>query len=99
MSNSDLQFQKRKIVNFDSIKNDLDKKKLQQNQTIDHDEIKNYPPHFQDQIRSSIFRNSTRSYMNIQKETIKEHFTNEKVPTGRGRFLKKIKDGMYAKYW
>ena len=99
MSNSDLQFQKRKIVNFDSIKNDLDKKKLQQNQTIDHDEIKNYPPDFQDQIRSCIFRNSTPSYMNIQKEKIKEHFTNEKVPTGRGQFLKKIKDGMYAKYW
>ena len=36
--------------------------------------------------------------MNIQKETIKEHFTNKKVRTGRGRFLKKIKDGMYAKY-
>ena len=99
MSKTDLQFQNRKIVNFDSIKNDLDKKKLQQNQTIDHDEIKNYPLHFQDQIRSSIFRNSTRSYMNIQKETIKEHFTNKKVRTGRGRFLKKIKDGMYAKYW
>ena len=46
-------------------------KKLQQYQTIDHDEIKNYPPHFQNQIRSSIFRNSTRSDMNIQKETIK----------------------------
>ena len=37
--------------------------------------------------------------MNIQKETIKEHFTNKKVPTGRGRFLKKNKDDMYAKYW
>ena len=71
LSNTDLHFQNRKIVNFDSIKNDLDKKKIQQNQTIDHDEIKNYPPHFQDQIRSSIFLNSTRSYMNIQKETIK----------------------------
>ena len=56
LSNTDLQFQSRKIVNFDSIKNDLDKKKLQQNQAIDRDEIKNYPPHFQDQIRSSIFR-------------------------------------------
>ena len=58
-----------------------------------------FPPHFQDQIRSSIFRNSACSDMNIQKETIKEHFTNKKVPTGRGRFLKKIKDDMYAKYW
>ena len=37
--------------------------------------------------------------MNIQKETIKEHFTNKKVFTGHGQFLKKIKDDMYAKYW
>ena len=73
----------------------LIKKKLQQYQTIDHDKIKNYPPHFQDQTRSSIFRNSTRSDINIQKE----HFTNKNVPTGRGRFLEKIKDDMYAKYW
>ena len=36
--------------------------------------------------------------MNISKETIKEHF-DKKVSTGRGRFLKKIKDEMYAKYW
>ena len=81
------------------IKNDVDKKKLEQYQTIDHDEIKNYPPHFQDQIRPSIFRNSTRSDMDIQKETIKEHFTNKQIFTGRGRFLKKIKDEKYAKYW
>ena len=89
LSNTDLHFKNRKIVNFDIIKNNVDKKKLQQYQTIDHDEIKNYPPHFQNQIRSSIFRNSTRSDMNIQNKTIKEHFTNKKVPTGRGRFFKK----------
>ena len=99
LSNTDLHFKNRKIVNFDIIKNDVDKKKLQQYQTIDHDEIKNYPPHFQDQIRSSIFRNSTRSDMKIQKEMKKEHFTNKKVPTGRGQFFKKIKGDMYAKYW
>ena len=34
--------------------------------------------------------------MNIQKEMIKEHFTNKKVPIGHGRFLKIIKDDMYA---
>ena len=99
LSNTDLHFKNRKIVNFDIIKNNVDKKKLQQYQTIDHDEIKNYPPHFQNQIRSSIFRNSTRSDINIQKETIKEHFTNKKVSTGRGRFLKKVKEDMYGKYW
>ena len=37
--------------------------------------------------------------MNFQKEMIKEHFTNKKVPSGRGQFFKKIKDGRYAKYW
>ena len=37
--------------------------------------------------------------MNIQKETTKEQFTNKKIPTGCGRFFKKIKDDMYAKYW
>ena len=74
LSNTDDHFKNRKIVSFDIIKNDVGKKKLQQYEAIDHDEIKNYPPHFPDQIRSSIFRNSTRSDMNIQKETIKEHF-------------------------
>ena len=99
MSNTDLHFKNSKIVNFDIIKSDVDKKKLQQYQTIDHDKVKNYPPHFQDLIRTSIFRNSARSDMNIQKETIKEYFTNKKVPTGRGRILKKLKDDMYARYW
>ena len=37
--------------------------------------------------------------MNIQKERIKEHFTNKKIPTSCGKFFKKIKDDMYAKYW
>ena len=55
LSNTDLHFKNKNIVNFDIIKSDVDKKKLQQHQTIGHDEIKNYPPHFQYQIRSSIF--------------------------------------------
>ena len=67
-SDTDLHFKNRKIVNFDIIENNVDKKKLQQYQTIHHAEIKNYPQHFQDQIQSSIFRNSTRSDMNIQKK-------------------------------
>ena len=70
---------------------------MKQYQSIDHDEIKNYSLQYQDQIRSSIFRNATRPDMNISKETIKEHFHKD-VPTGRGRFLKKIKDEMYAKH-
>ena len=37
--------------------------------------------------------------MHIQKETIKQHFVNKKVSVGCGKFLKKIKDDMYAQYW
>ena len=98
LNNTDIHFSERKTVNFDFIKNKVDGSKLKQYQLIDHDEIKNYSLQYQDQIRSSIFRNATRPDMNISKETIKEHFHKE-VPTGRGRFLKKIKDEMYAKYW
>ena len=65
LANTDLHFAKRKIVNFDIIKNDVSKKKLEQYQLIDNDEIKKYPPQYQHQIRSSIFRNSNREDMNI----------------------------------
>ena len=65
MANTDLHFAKKKTVNFDIIKNDVSKKKLEQYQLIDHDEIKNHPPQFQKQIRSFIFRNSNRKDMNI----------------------------------
>ena len=40
LSDTDAHFKKTKIVNFNIIKNDVEKKKLQQYQTIDHDEIK-----------------------------------------------------------
>ena len=100
LNNTDVHFAKRKITNFDIIKNQASDNKLKQYQLIDHEEIKNYPLEFQDQIRSSIFYSADRKDMNISKETIKEHFNNsDKVPTGRGRFLKKNKDYMYAKEW
>ena len=100
LNNTDLHFAKRKITNFDIIKNQASDNKLKQYQLIDHEEIKNFSLEFQDQIRSSIFRSADRKDMNISKETIKEHFNNsDKVPTGRGRFLKKNKDYMYAKEW
>ena len=88
-----------KIVNFDIIKNDVKEDTLKQYQTIDHNEIKQYPSHLQEQICSQIFRNSNRKDMHIKKETIQEHFQNKKVSAGRGRFLKKIKDDLYAQYW
>ena len=91
LNNTGLHFaKKKKIVNFDIIKNKVDGSKLKQYKLIDHDKIKNYPLEFQNQIQSSTFRNADRKDMNISKETIKEHF-NKKVPTGRGRFLKKIR--------
>ena len=59
---------------------------------------------------SSIFRNSNRKYMNIEKKTIKEHFNNNnnnnndnndnnnnKLSIGRSKFSKKCRDDMYVK--
>ena len=37
--------------------------------------------------------------MHVKKETIDEHFKNKKVNIGRGRFIKKIKDRVYAEAW
>ena len=81
-----------RITNFDIIKNEVTEDKMKQYQTIDHEEIRHYPSHLQEQICSSIFRNSHRQDIHIQKNTIKEHFTNKQKAVGRGRFFKKIKD-------
>ena len=61
-------FKKRHIVNFDMIKNNPSQETIKQYQTIDHDEIKRYPIEYQDQIRSSIFRNADRKDMFIEKK-------------------------------
>ena len=37
--------------------------------------------------------------MHIKKETINEHFANKRVSTGHGRFIKKIRDDLYAESW
>ena len=63
-------FKKRKIINFDMIKNEVSEDKKKQYQTIDHKEIKPYPLQFQEPICSSIFRNSERKHMHIKKNTI-----------------------------
>ena len=99
INNADNYFKRMKIINFDLIKNDVPKEKLKQYQTLDHDKIKQYPPQLREQICSSIFRNSNRKDMHIQKATINEHFNNKKVCTGRGRLIKKIRDDMYAESW
>ena len=74
------------------------KRPLMQYRTIDHDEIKKYPE--KEQIMSSIFRNANRKDMIIEKRTIDTHFNRTFVPPkGRGKFIKKIRDNMYASCW
>ena len=89
INNTDTYFKRMKITNFDLIKNDVPKEKLKQYQTLDHDEIKQYPPQLREQTCSSIFRNANRKDMHVQKQTIIKYFNNKKVCTGRGRFIKK----------
>ena len=66
MNNTDLK--KRRIVNFDIIKNKPSDETLKQYQTINHNKIKRYPIEYQDQIRSSIFRNADRKDMFVGKK-------------------------------
>ena len=74
INNTYTYFEKFKITNFDLIKNDVSKDVKKQYQTLDHDEIKHYPPHLQEQICSSIFQNAHRKDLHIPKQTIDEHF-------------------------
>ena len=101
LSNTDLHLKKMKIVNFDMIRNGdkMESKKIRQYQTKDHDEIKQYPKHLQQQITSSIFRNIERKDLYVNGQTIAEHFRNKERSAGRGKFLKICKDTLYAKYW
>ena len=76
------------------------KQTLMQYRTIDHDEFKKYPEKEQEQIMSSIFRNANRKDVIIEKRTIDKHFNRTFVPPkGRGKFIKKIRDDMYASCW
>ena len=99
INNTETYFKRMKITNFDFIKNDVPKEKLKQYQTLDHDEIKQYLLWLREQICSLIFRNANRKDMHIKKETIKEHFANKRVSTECGRFIKKIRDNLYAESW
>ena len=94
INNTDNYFKRMNIIKFDLIKKDVPKEKFKQYQTLDHDEIKQYPPQLCEQICSSIFRNFNRKDMQIQKATINKHFNNKKVCTGRGRFIRKFRDNM-----
>ena len=72
---------------------------IRQYQTIDHDEIKKYPKHLQQQITSSIFHNIERKDLYVNGQTIPEHFRNKETSAGRDKFLKICKDTLYEKYW
>ena len=69
LSNTDEYLKKMRITNFDIIKSEVTEDKMKQYQTIDHEEIRYYPSHLQEQICSSLFRNSHRQDIHIQKET------------------------------
>ena len=101
LMDTDEHFKKMKVVNFDIIKNEVSQEKFKQYHLIDHQEIMHYPLHICEEIFSLIFQNSNRKDMHTTKSTVNEHFknTNKTVCTGRGRFIKKIRDDMYAESW
>ena len=107
INNTDEHFKQMRITNFDIFKNNVCTEKLKQYQTLDHHKIIQYPPQLREQICSSIFRNSNRKEKHIKKEAINKNFNNnnnnnnnnQRVGTGRGRFIKKIRDDLYAESW
>ena len=58
-----------------------------------------YPERERDQIVSSIFRNSRRQDMFIQKDTVHEHFQVNSKSVDRGHFIKKIKNDHFKETW
>ena len=55
LNNTDEYFKKMRITNFDIIKSEVTEDKKKEYQTIDHEEIRYYPSHLQEQICSSLF--------------------------------------------
>ena len=86
LKKTNLHFAKRKVINFDMIKNEVGGETKKQYQTIDNGEKKQYLVEYQEQICSSIFRNASRKDMFFEKNTVNEHFLNKKNHTGRRRF-------------
>ena len=52
-----------------------------------------------EEVCLSILRNVKRDSMYVKKKTIDEHFRNKKTGVGRGRFIKKVRDSVYAEAW
>ena len=65
LENTNKHFEQRKIVNFHLINEKLDKKIIQQYQTIDNKKIEQYPIEYRNQIRSSVFRNIQRNDLQL----------------------------------
>ena len=90
INNSDNYFKRMKITNFDIIKNDVPKEKLKQYQTLDHDQIKQYPPQLHEQICSSIFGNANRKDMHIKNKQLMNILIIKKFVLGVGDLSKKL---------
>ena len=52
------------------IKEKLDKKVIQQYQTVDNNKIEQYPIEYRNQIRSSIFCNIHRNNLHVKMSTV-----------------------------
>ena len=78
LENTNKHFEQRKIVNFHMINEKLDKKIIQQYQTVDNKKIEQCPIKYRDQIRSTIFRNIQRNDLHINMSTVRKHFMTDK---------------------
>ena len=82
------------------IKEKLDKKVIQQYQTVDNNKIEQYPIEYRNQIRSSIFCNIHRNNLHVKMSTVKNYFMTDKQKSiGRGKFLNICRDSMYVSCW
>ena len=100
LQNTNKHFEQRKIVNFHMIKEKLDKKVIQQYQTVDNNKIEQYPIEYRNQIRSSIFCNIHRNNLHVKMSTVKNYFMTDKQKSiGRGKFLNICRDSMYVSCW
>ena len=70
LQNTNKYFEQRTIVNFHMIKEKLDKKVIQQYQTVDNNKVEQYPIEYRNQIRSSIFCNIHRNNLHVKMSTV-----------------------------
>ena len=61
-------------MNFHMINKKLDKKTIQQYQTVNNKKIEQHPIEYHDQIRSSIFPNIQRDDLHVEMSTVKKAF-------------------------